>query len=282
MEKEFDNILSQKANSNFFSSFFFLPKEKKMAMNTIYSFCRYTDDITDAKDIDIDKKIYLLKKWREEFEKALKNQSVFPLLNLLAQVINRFNIPLEPFFDLIKGMEMDLTKKQYITFSDLLEYCYNVASTVGLMTIEIFGYKHKKTRDYAINLGIALQLTNIIRDLKEDSQNGRIYLPLEDLTRFNYSQEELISNVYNDKFVNLMAFECERAENYYEKANSFLDEADKKSLFAARIMQHIYHSLLQKIKKHNYNVFNNKICISKFRKIYITSGVWLKYSLLYK
>ena len=211
----------------------------------------------------------------------VRGDSKFPLLNNLNKVIKKFNIPAEPFFDLINGVEMDLKKNRYNTFSELMEYCFNVASTVGLMSIEIFGYNNPKTKDFAINLGIALQLTNILRGIKTDAQNGRIYIPLEDLRRFNYNEKSLMENKYNDEFIRLMKYECERARYFYNEADSQLSEEDKGLMFAARIMEHIYFRVLNKIERNNYNVFDEKIRVSKIKKLLIAAGVFIKYKLFY-
>lgn len=273
---------ANKSKSNFFYSFSLLPKEKNEAINTVYAFCRQTDDIVDNENADIQKKYSGIREWRDEFEKALAyGNSKYPLLNNLNSVIKKYNIPAEPFFDLIKGMEMDLKKNRYNTFSDLMEYCYNVASTVGLMSIEIFGYNNPKTRDFAINLGIALQLTNILRDIKSDAGKGRIYIPLEDLRRFNYNEKSLLENEYNDEFIKLMKYECERARYFYAEADSQLSREDKGLMFAAKIMENIYFRILNKIEQSNYNVFGGKIRISKIKKLLITAGVFIKYRLLY-
>jgi phytoene synthase len=202
-------------------------------------------------------------------------------LNKLGKTISKFNIPLDPFFELVKGMEMDLQNNRYHTFDDLQLYCYRVASTVGLMCIEIFGYKHKSAKDYAVNLGIALQLTNILRDIKKDSQSGRIYLPQQDLNRFNYSENDLIANRYSSDFISLMSYEVERAKQYFQKATECLNLDDKASMFAARAMQHIYYKILEKIVAANYNVYEKNIKVSKFEKVGIAVGVWAKYSLVY-
>jgi len=150
-----------------------------------------------------------------------------------------------------------------------------------LMSIEIFGYKNISTRDFALNLGLALQLTNILRDIKKDASVGRIYLPLEDLKQFNYSEEELFANIYNDNFVGLMRFEAKRAKLYFEMANKNLNIVDKPSMFAARAMQHIYYNLLKKLEAKNFNVFAENINVSKTEKTVIAIGVWVKYSLIY-
>jgi phytoene synthase len=273
--------ITAKSKTNFLYSFSLLPKEKNDAINTVYAFCRRTDDIVDDETVKDELKFKRIHEWREEFEKSLTGISKYSLLNKLNTIIKRFNIPVEPFFQLIKGMEMDLQVKRYKTFEELYDYCYCAAATVGLMCIEIFGYRNSKTKDFAVNLGIALQLTNILRDLKKDAVNGRIYLPAEDLKKFGYSEEDLLASRYNNSFIELMKFECARARSYYEKANSYLTKEDKGLMFAARIMEHIYFSLLEKIEKMNYNVFDNFAKVSKFKKLFITFGVFFKYRLLY-
>ncbi len=277
MEKQ----ISKESKSSFYYAFNLLPVNQRDAMNTVYAFCRKTDDIVDEGIESDDIKYENLHKWRVELEKALKGKSDFYLLNKLTTIIKQFNIPLDPFFDLIKGMEMDLQKKRYLKIEDLIDYCYRVASTVGLMSIEIFGYKNKMTREYAVNLGLALQLTNILRDVKKDAEQNRIYLPQEDINKFGYSSNLIFENKYNEQFKSLMAFEAERAEKYFAKADASLDFEDKPSLFAARAMQHIYHKLLKKLQQHNYDVFSNNINVSKYEKTFLAAGVWAKYSLIY-
>jgi len=283
----FKNVMAEekditvKSKTNFLYSFSLLSKEKNEAINTVYAFCRKTDDIVDDENASEDVKYKLIREWRNEFEKALVSKSKFSLLNKVNDIRKKFNIPVEPFFELMKGMEMDIQKKRYKNFEELYNYCYCAAATVGLMCIEIFGYRNKKTKEFAVNLGIALQLTNILRDLKKDAENGRIYLPKEDLEKFGYSEEDLMKNNYNNSFIELMKFECERARLYYNKANECLTREDKGLMFAARIMEKIYFGILEKIEKVNYNVFDNVAKVSKFKKIFITVGVFIKYRLLY-
>ncbi|HPO55931.1 MAG TPA: presqualene diphosphate synthase HpnD [Ignavibacteriaceae bacterium] len=274
--------ISKNSKSSFYYAFNLLPAAKRDAMNTVYAFCRKTDDIVDEDVMSQEMKSQTLTKWRSEFENALKGDSEYSLLNTLGTTIAQFNIPLDPFFNLIKGMEMDLNYNRYENFEDLRLYCYRVASTVGLMCIEIFGYKHKSAKDFAENLGIALQLTNILRDIKKDALKNRIYLPREDLRRFNYSEEELLTSVYNNNFVSLMRFEVERANIYFDKATRLLHMDDKVSMFAARAMQHIYHRLLDRIVENNYDIFSNHVKVSKFEKVGIALGVWVKYNLVYQ
>jgi phytoene synthase len=273
--------IAKKSNSSFYYAFNLLPAKQRDAMTTVYAFCRETDDIVDENDFSDEIKYENLRKWRVELERGLAGNSSLPLLNSLSKIIDQFKIPIEPFFDLIKGMEMDIQRSRYPTIDDLMEYCYRVAATVGLMSIEIFGYKNISTRKYAINLGYAMQLTNILRDIKKDAIIGRIYLPLEDLKKFNYSEQELFSNVYNENFVALMRYEANRAKEYFEKANRVLDISDKPSLFAARAMQHIYFNLLRKLESKNFDVFSENINVGKTEKVVIAVGVWAKYNLVY-
>ena len=273
--------ISKNSKSSFYYAFNLLPEDKRDAMNTVYAFCRKTDDIVDENSDSTDLKYEKLRKWRIEFEKSFSGNSEFALLNKLGKTISNFNIPLDPFFELIKGMEMDLQKDRYKSFDDLQLYCYRVASTVGLMCIEIFGYKHPSTKQFAVDLGIALQMTNILRDIGKDAKNGRIYLPQEDLLKFNYSEQEILSLIYNNNFRDLMVYETSRAKKYFNLATANLDLDDKKTMFAARAMQHIYYKMLENIIAADYDVFNNDIKVSKFEKVGIALGVWAKYNLVY-
>jgi len=273
--------ISKKSKSSFYYAFNLLPEDKRDAMNTVYAFCRKTDDIVDENSDSTDLKYEKLRKWRIEFEKSFSGHSEFALLNKLGTTISKFNIPLNPFFELIKGMEMDLQNDRYKSFEDLQLYCYRVASTVGLMCIEIFGYKHPSTKQFAVDLGIALQMTNILRDIGKDAKNGRIYLPQEDLIKFNYTEQEIMSLIYNDNFRDLMVYESSRAKQYFNSATANLDLDDKKTMFAARAMQHIYYKMLENIIAADYDVFNNDIKVSKIEKVGIALGVWVKYNLVY-
>ena len=244
--------------SNFLLPILFLPPPKREAIETIYAFCRYSDDIVDD-EADVKEKYRRLLAWTNELQLALRGVSRFAMLNKLVSVIQKFHIPTQHFLDLLKGMEMDLVKDRYATFNELEQYCYRAASTVGLICAEVFGYHHQRTKQYAVNLGIALQLTNILRDIKTDAKKGRIYLPKEDLQRFGYSEEELMNSVYNDQFRALMKFECGRAHEYYRTAKSCLAEDDKPLFTAARAMGNIYYLLLLRIERANYDVFSKRI-----------------------
>lgn len=274
--------ITKKSRSNFLFSFSFLNKEKNEALNTVYAYCRKTDDIADDNEVNTDEKLIQLKKWRDSLERSLNDEETAnPLMNNLNKVIKKFNIPEEPFYDLIEGMEIDLKKNRFRTFAELADYCYKAASNVGLMCIEIFGYKNPETKNFAINLGIALQLTNILRDIKADAERGRIYIPQEDLRRFNYKESDLLEGRYNEDFIKLMKFECGRAKYFYKEADKSLSDEDRGSMFAARIMEQIYLRILRKIERKNYNVFEKKVSISDLRKAMISLGVYLKYRIFY-
>jgi phytoene synthase len=282
MQNDSAKQIAKKSKSSFYYAFNLLPASQREAMNNVYAFCRKTDDIVDEGQDNDEIKYQKLVRWRTEFEKAFKGNSELQLLNKLAGTISQFHIPIEHFFELIKGMEMDLQKKRYETFEDLRLYCYRVASTVGLICIEIFGYKNKSALSFAENLGIALQLTNILRDVNKDVRENRIYLPQNELKKFHYSETDLFDKKYNLHFISLMEFEANRANEYFQLATNNLDLDDKASMFAARAMQHIYFRMLERIIQAKYDVFNQNIQVSTFEKIGISLGVWAKYKLVYR
>ena len=273
-------ILTKQSNTNFYYSFLLLPREKREAIHSVYAFCRYTDDIVDEES-DEQRKVVLLRKWRMELGLALRGTSSYPILNQLSSTARRFHIPVDHFYDLIRGVEMDLTKTRYETFEELKEYCSLVASSVGLMCRQIFGYKNESTRDYAVKLGIALQLTNILRDIKDDARRGRIYIPREDLRRFGCSEDDILNCRYTPEFVNLMRFEVKRASDYFDNARAVLQDDDKYFFFAARIMWSIYAHTLHRIELRNYNVFERRVSISRLLKLLIAFRYWLSHQLKY-
>ncbi|MDT8323738.1 MAG: presqualene diphosphate synthase HpnD [Bacteroidota bacterium] len=263
--------ITRKSKTNFMVSFAMLPEHKRDAIHTVYAFCRCTDDIVDEEG-DRESKSQRLHTWTEELEKGLRNESSHALLNQLSVIADRFSIPAVHFFDLIRGMRMDLEKVRYDTFDELYEYCYNVASTVGLMCSEIFGYTKESTKQYAVDLGIALQLTNIVRDVKADAQIGRIYLPKEDFDRFGYTYDEILTSTYNENFVRMMRFQSQRAREYYSRARQSLAHEDHAAFFAARIMDRIYYRILEKIERKQFALFDERISISSFAKFRIAAA----------
>lgn len=277
--KSINNVM-RKSKTNFFYSSFFLSNVKKEGLKVIYAFCRKTDDIVDNNLISKDEKISTLNNWKNELTNAFRNNSQSEFMNKVVEVVRRFNIQDKYLYELIEGMEMDIHKNRYATFEELYGYCYKVASCVGLMTIEIFGYRNPLIRDYAVNLGIALQLTNIIRDVKKDALMDRIYIPTEDLKKFNYSEQELKSSYYNNNFFRLMLFESKRTEEFYETASSFFDINEAQNLISAKIMQDIYFKILKKIELTKYDVYNKTVHLSKITKLYTAFRVFVKYKQL--
>ena len=267
------NIAQSKSSFDF--SFSFLPREKREALKTVYSFCRTTDDIVDNSG-DVHLNIERLHRWRMALENALSGNSDYASLNQLSAVAKRFHIPIQHFYELLRGVEMDLVKNRYESFDELKEYCYLVASTVGLMSLEIFGPRNRQTRDYAINLGIALQLTNILRDVGIDAKYGRIYLPQEDLRRFGYSEHDLFARRCTPEFQALMAFEAERAGEFFRKAQISLPHEDRRAMFAAKIMERIYFHTLQKIRDAGFNVFDTSIRLPRSIQFLIAVKYWVK------
>jgi phytoene synthase len=218
----------------------------------------------------------LLDEWRRELDRCYGGTAQHPIAVRLAESLQRFPIPKEHFEELIAGVEMDLTHRRYPTFRELYEYCYRVAGVVGLMCIEIFGYHNPKARDYAVNLGVALQLTNIIRDLKGDAERGRIYLPQDELARFGYREEELLRGAYTPAFSALMHFAGGRARQYFDNAQLLLAEEDRRSLLAAEIMGAIYYRLLEKIEASQYRVFDRTITLPTSQKLWIALSIWMR------
>jgi 15-cis-phytoene synthase len=271
----------KESNTSFYYSFSFLPKNQREALRTVYAFCRTTDDIVDAND-GVESKVEKLRRWRKELEQALAGNSNYALLNQLSSIAKRFKIPVAHFYELIEGVEMDLVKNRYETFDELKKYCYHVASSVGLMCLEIFNSHDERTKEYAINLGIALQLTNILRDVGIDASYGRIYLPQEDMRKFGYSDAEMLARRYSPQFVALMKFQAERAEEYFRKAQDSLPVEERKAMFAAKIMERIYFHTLLRIKKLNYNVYEVSVSLPRYLQLLIAIKYWLTHRILSK
>ena len=271
-------------DSSFYYSFSLLPKAKREAIGLVYSFCKRIDDIVDENPSPmpevIQTKMSQLRYWEEAIEECFSETPRRAFIKPLAKAVKRFDIPKQYFLTLIDGCRRDLIQNRYKTFEELKSYCYSVASVVGLMTIEIFGYKFEDTKNYAINLGYALQLTNILRDVKTDKDRGYIYLPQEDLDKFDYTIEDLKNEVYDNRFIELMRFEAQRAREYFYKARAFLHPEERRNVFAAEVMDAIYYRLLEKIELNEYNVFEYNIRVNNIHKIFLTVKRWLSLHLL--
>lgn len=260
--------ITQQYAKNFYYAFLFLPKAQREAIYTVYAFCRYCDDIADTGDA-LSTQRQQLAHWRQELERCYAGTPTHTITQALACVVERYAIPAHYFDALLQGIEMDLEIQRYATFADLQQYCYRVASVIGLACIRIFGYSHPGVEEYAHHLGIALQLTNIMRDVKEDAERGRIYLPLEDLETFQYAETEVLQQRYTAAFVELMAFQRQRALAYYQKAEACLRPGDKAHLVAPEIMAGIYRATLQKIMRRQYNVYRERISLPTIQKVSI-------------
>lgn len=265
--------LTRKSGSNFYYPLLLLPAKKRRALYAIYAFCRHTDDIVDeAADRDAARKG--LEAWKEELNRVYQGSPHHPITRHLEDILTDFPIPKGLFENLIRGVEMDLHQNRYQTFEELYLYCYRVASVVGLACIEVFGYSHPQVKEYAIAQGIAFQLTNILRDLSEDLQRDRIYLPIADLDHFGYPEADLRERKYNDAFLRMMRHQCERAEGYYIKAASLLWQPDRSQLIISEIMRAIYWEVLQTIKSSGYRVFDRRITLPVHRKISLALSTW--------
>ena len=268
--------ITRRSSSNFYYAFMLLPAERRQALYSVYAFCRFVDDIADdaVGDEAGGKPAKLLARWREELERVFNGSPTHAISRALAYNVRRFAIPRRYFEEIIDGVEMDLGRTRYATFEELRLYCYRVASAVGLVCIEIFGYRNPRTRDYAENLGIAFQLTNIIRDLSEDAARGRIYLPLEDLARFDVSEDEILRGADTIELRRLLEHEVERARSFYAQAENALAAEDRAAMVCAEAMRSIYRALLERIASKGCGVVGRRHRISTPRKLYLVGRTW--------
>lgn len=270
--------ITRKSASNLALAFVLLPRAKRDAMSTLYAFCREADDVADHEIVPAEKRQSQLAEWRADVRRACENQTPqFPVNRELQPVIQEYHLSFALFDELLKGCEMDLAIKRYENFEQLEIYCYRVASVIGLLSIEIFGYKNPATRDYAIYLGKALQLTNILRDVRDDAERGRIYLPLEQLNKFSVGEEEILNFKYSQNFYALAAEVAGRAKNFYQRARQTLPEEDRHSMVAAELMGSVYWQLLQKLEREKFNVFGPQpVKLSRPHKLALIFKSWLR------
>ncbi|MCK6555367.1 squalene synthase HpnC [Candidatus Binatia bacterium] len=264
--------ITRRSSSNFYYAFQLLGPARRNALYAVYAFCRFVDDIAD--DCGRGDPVRLLGRWRAELDAVYDGRPTHPIGTALADARQRFPLEKQHFADVIRGVEMDLSRTRYETFDALHGYCYLVASTVGLLCIEIFGYRNSSARDYALDLGIAFQMTNILRDVHEDAGRGRIYLPLEDLARFGCTEDDLLAGRYSSRVAALMAFECGRARAYYLRARGALAAADRGSLAPAEAMRFIYERLLHRIEARHYDVFGPKVTLPRYEKLTLAMAAW--------
>ncbi len=249
-------------------------------MSALYAFCREVDDVADNESVPAEQRRASLAAWRDDMRRACGTEVPQMQVNReLQSVIRHHRLPFELFDELIKGVEMDLDIKRYENYEQLEVYCYRVASVVGLLSIEIFGYKNAACREYAIHLGKALQLTNILRDVRTDAERGRIYLPLSELQKFKVSPEEILNLEYSSRFCALAAEVANRARHFYRQARKTLPPEDRRSMVAAELMGAVYWRLLGQLERRQFNIFGPEPTrLSKGRKILLIFQIWLRFA----
>ena len=257
---------------NFYYAFRTLPSAKRRAIYAVYAFCRYCDDVADD-DLPSEEKSRLLAETRDRLHN-LRPAADDPVFMALEGAIGDFAIPRVYLEDVIRGVEMDLEVSRFETFEDLREYCCLVASAVGLICIEIFGYEDPAAREYAVDFGIAMQLTNIIRDIREDAERDRIYIPLEDLRRFGYSECELMESQNNENFRSLMNFQATRARRYFDSGERLLPLLSRESRPCAGVLHQLYSRILDRIESTGYDVFEQRIGLSVSEKLLLMARLW--------
>mgnify|MGYP000888738330 CR=1 FL=1 len=263
------------SGSSFYYSFMFLPPERRQAIVALYAFCREVDDVVDeCHDMQIAQT--KLEWWRNQIRLVFEGEPQHPVALALKDIIGRFNLPREQLLEIIDGMQMDLQQTRYLDWKALHLYCYRVASVVGLLSAEIFGYQNRQTLKYAHDLGLAFQLTNIIRDVGEDARRGRIYLPIDEMQRFNVPAKQILEARYDDNFRQLMGIQAERARQLYDRAFSQLPAEDRKAQRPGLIMAAIYRTLLDEIEADGFQVLDRRTSLTPLRKIWIAGKTWFK------
>ncbi len=256
--------ITRQSKSNLALAFISLGRERKRDITIFYAFCRVVDDIADSAELNVIEKRVRLANWRQMLRAGAPDEPL--LARDVRQLMHKYSLSPNMLEEIIAGVEMDLSIARYPTFKELRVYCYRVASAVGLVSIEIFGYRNPRCREYAIDLGLALQMTNIIRDIWKDFQAGRIYLPQEDMARFNYPEADLAKRQYNEHFLQLMQFEASRAREFFSRAVAELPAEDRRAMAPAEIMASIYRALLRRIELDKFRVFEKEYRLSKPEK----------------
>jgi 15-cis-phytoene synthase len=263
------------SGSSFYYSFMFLPADRRQAITALYAFCREVDDVVDECH-DLSLAQTKLEWWRQEIGRVFAATPTHPVGHALKDVIATFNLPQEQLLEIIDGMAMDLSQTRYLDFKGLQLYCYRVASVVGLLAAEIFGYQDRQTLKYAHDLGMAFQLTNIIRDVGEDARRGRIYLPIEDLQRFNVPAKDILEARYSEAFTALMRYQHDRAQQFYDQAFAQLPAVDRKAQRPGLVMAAIYRTLLGEIAHDGFKVLDRRTSLTPLRKVWLAGTTWFK------
>lgn len=275
--KEYCQQKAAASGSSFYYSFLFLPKAKREAITALYAFCREVDDIADECKEPAVARIKLAW-WRNEIRNLYLHNPQHPVTQALLPAVQAYQMDEEHFLEIIDGMEMDLDQNRYADFKQLQLYCYRVASVVGLLSVQIFGYHNRNTLKYAHDLGMAFQLTNIIRDVGEDARRGRIYLPLDEIRKAGLTETDILHGHLSDKMQTLLDFQIERAESFYDRALKALPAEDKKAQRTGLIMAAIYRTLLREIKAGgSQQVLHARISLTPLRKLWLAWTTWIKY-----
>ena len=273
--------ITRKSASNLALAFIMLPREKRDAMSALYAFCREVDDVADEDAAPVEQRRAGLAAWREDIRRACNNVPPgFPVNQELQPIIRQYRLRFELFDELIKGCEMDLTTARYEDWDQLELYCHRVASVVGLLSIEIFGYTNPRCRDYAIALGQALQLTNILRDVRTDTERGRIYLPRIEMERCGVSEREILQHEYSERYAKLAASVAGRARKHFCQARELLPSEDRRAMVAAELMGSVYWRLFCKLERQQFNVFGPRpLRLSRPHKFALIARSWLRFAL---
>ena len=267
--------ITRREAKNFYYAVVTLPQDKRKAIYAAYSFCRLCDDSVDEA-ASPEAKLSALAYLQDNLELAYQGRAATPVFLALADTADRYSIPQEYFSEIIRGVESDLVKTRYRDFDELREYCYRVASVVGLVCIQIFQYRDPAAREYAVDLGLAMQLTNIIRDVREDWHMGRVYLPQDEMARFGYSEEQLGAGVHNDAFVELLRFQEQRARSYFRSGFRLLPYLSRRSRACPAALGAIYSRVLDRIEASGYDVLNGqRIALSGSEKARIAARAWV-------
>lgn len=257
-----------KSGSSFYYSFLFLPAPKRDAIMALYAFCREVDDAVDEISDPL-VAAQTLAWWREEVSRTFSGQATHPVGKALADTLQDFELHEEYFHEIIDGMKMDLTEHRYPAYKNLALYCHRVASVVGLLSAQIFGFSDRQTLKFAEKLGLAFQLTNIIRDVREDAERGRIYLPQDEMQQFNVSEQSILALQQSNELTQLLQFQAKRAEQFYQQAMELLPEQDRYQQSTALIMAEIYRETLQEIARENFQVMKQRTSLTPLRKLWL-------------
>ena len=277
LQRAYDHCqrIARSQAQNFYYAFRTLPAPKRRAIYAAYAFCRVCDDIADGTGAPEEKR-RLVDQTRRLLHDSHDGAVADPVFTALRDVTSTFDIPAQYFEEIIGGVEIDLSRNRFNDFDELRDYCHKVASTVGLICIEIFGYEDPSAKEHAVDLGLAMQLTNIMRDLREDAERGRIYIPLDEIASCGYSERELESGVVNDAFRQLMRLQVARARSYFDSGRQLIPLLSARARACAAVLLEIYSIILDQIESSDYDVFRQRIGLSKREKLFLMARLWAK------